>query len=241
VVSLVIVKPAFRRGTAPARTLPVRIDNVKLPMLVHRGGSAMPEVTVRKATPADVSQLGGTLGRAFQDDPAVSWAVPNAERRARHLARYFELLTSRIYLPKDEVYLTEDGTAAALWTPPDRWEVSTMDSLPMLPIMVRACRGALPRAMRMLNLMDRKHREHDEPHYYLAFIGTDPASQGKGYGTAVISRMLERCDDEGVPAYLESSSIRNQALYYRHGFEVVEDLNWPGGGPPFSLMWRKPR
>ena len=53
--------------------------------------------------------------------------------------------------------------------------------------------------------------------------------------------MLDRCDDDGIPAYLESSSIRNQALYYRHGFEVIEELNWPGDRPPFSLMWRKPR
>jgi len=201
----------------------------------------MADVTVRKATPADVHQVARTLGRAFQDDPAMAWAVPHAPRRARHLERYFELLVQRIYLPKGEVYLTADGTAAALWAPPEKWEVSTMATLPMVPIMVRACRGALPRAFRMLNLMDRKHREYDEPHYYLAFIGTDPARQGKGYGTAVLSAMSNRCDDEGVPAYLESSSIRNQALYYRHGFEPVEDLNWPDGGPPFSLMWRKPR
>jgi ribosomal protein S18 acetylase RimI-like enzyme len=201
----------------------------------------MPETIVRKATSADVGQLGRTMGRAFQDDPAMSWAVPNAERRRRHLARYFELLTERIYLPKGEVYLTQDGTAAALWTPPDRWQVSTMATLPLFPIMLRACRQDFPRAMRMLNLMERKHHEQVEPHYYLAFIGTDPASQGKGYGTAVLSQMLERCDREGIPAYLESSSIRNQALYYRHGFEVLEDLHWPGDGPPFSLMWRKPR
>ena len=100
----------------------------------------MTETIVRKATSADVSQLGRTMGRAFQDDPAMSWAVPNVERRRRHLARYFELLTERIYLPRGEVYLTQDGTAAALWTPPDRWQVSTMATLPLFPIMLWACR-----------------------------------------------------------------------------------------------------
>jgi len=93
----------------------------------------------------------------------------------------------------------------------------------------------------MLSLMEAKHKEHDEPHYYLAYIATHPDSQGKGYGTALLSSMLERCDVQGVPAYLEATSMRNQALYYRYGFSVIEELNWPDGGPPFWRMWRKPR
>jgi GNAT superfamily N-acetyltransferase len=201
----------------------------------------MADVAVRKATRESVRQLGGVMGRAFQEDPAFAWAAPNAKRRERFGPRYFELLLERIYLPKGEVWMSEDGMAAALWAPPGQWEVPTMATLPLFPVMVRACGRNLPVALRMLSLMDAKHKLHDEPHYYLAFAGTEPASQGRGYGTALLSNMVERCDAEGVGAYLESTSQRNQVLYFRHGFEVVEELEWPRGGPPFWRMWRSAR
>jgi GNAT superfamily N-acetyltransferase len=201
----------------------------------------MSELSVRRATPADLHQLGLTLALAFRDDPAMAWAAPNVNRRERFFPRYFELLTQRVYLPMGEVYITEDGAAAALWAPPEQWQVPTRTTLTLLPIMLRACGRKLPLALRMLSLAESKHEERVEPHFYLAVIGTDPATQGRGHGTALLTEMLERCDAEGVPAYLESSTMRNQALYHRHGFEVLEELHWPGGGPPFWTMWRKPR
>jgi hypothetical protein len=52
--------------------------------------------------------------------------------------------------------------------------------------------------------------------------------------------VLERCDRDGVPAYLESSKERNVVLYERHGFRVVEQLRLPKDGPPIWRMWREP-
>jgi len=52
--------------------------------------------------------------------------------------------------------------------------------------------------------------------------------------------MLDRCDREGTPAYLEASSERNRALYERHGFELRDTFHLPMGGPPIRKMWRDP-
>jgi hypothetical protein len=52
--------------------------------------------------------------------------------------------------------------------------------------------------------------------------------------------MLDRCDSEGVGAFLESSKERNIAFYARHGFRVTSEVRFPGG-PPLWLMWRDPR
>jgi hypothetical protein len=52
--------------------------------------------------------------------------------------------------------------------------------------------------------------------------------------------VLERCDGEGVPAYLESSKERNVPLYERNGFRVTEEMVVPNGGPKIWLMWRDP-
>lgn len=200
----------------------------------------MADTAIRNVTSPDVPRVARTLARAFQDDPAFAWAAPDTTRRQRHASDYFRLLVERVYLPKGEVYMTTDGACAALWAPPDNWQTSSTASLPMLPTMLKACGRKLPRTLRMLSLMETKHKAHAEPHYYLAFIGTDPDARGQGRGTALLHGMLQRCDSEGVPAYLEATSVQNQALYHRHGFTVIEELHWPGGGPPFWPMWRTP-
>ena len=53
--------------------------------------------------------------------------------------------------------------------------------------------------------------------------------------------MLERCDAEQTPAYLEASTERSRALYERLGFEATEECRYAKDGPPMWLMWREPR
>jgi GNAT superfamily N-acetyltransferase len=74
----------------------------------------------------------------------------------------------------------------------------------------------------------------------LAAIGVRPEQQGKGLGTALLEPGLDHTDRLGLPAYLESSNIRNVPLYERHGFEVTEEVELPSG-PPIWLMWRPAR
>jgi len=71
-------------------------------------------------------------------------------------------------------------------------------------------------------------------------LGTDPASQGRGIGSALLAPVLETCDRDGVGAYLESSKERNLAFYARHGFRMTGEVDLPRG-PRVWLMWRDPR
>jgi GNAT superfamily N-acetyltransferase len=61
-------------------------------------------------------------------------------------------------------------------------------------------------------------------------IGVEPHAQGRGLGGALMKHAVERCDADGVLAYLESSNPRNLALYERHGFERVGEIQI-GTGP----------
>jgi GNAT superfamily N-acetyltransferase len=72
-------------------------------------------------------------------------------------------------------------------------------------------------------------------------LGTAPAHQGKGVGSALMQPVLRICDEEGIPAYLESSKKANLAFYRRHGFVERDPLHVPDGGPPIWPMWREPR
>jgi GNAT superfamily N-acetyltransferase len=78
-----------------------------------------------------------------------------------------------------------------------------------------------------------------EPHYYVRDVGVHPDMQGNGLGSALLCPTLDRCDREGLPAYLEASSERNAALYERLGFQLTGELR-VGGSPPLRLMLRPP-
>ena len=78
-----------------------------------------------------------------------------------------------------------------------------------------------------------------EPHFYLDFIGVHPEKQGQGYASALLSYTLTKLDAQGLPAYLESSNLRNNPLYQRYGFQIIDEIHLPDG-PTLWSMWREP-
>ncbi len=78
-----------------------------------------------------------------------------------------------------------------------------------------------------------------EPHWYLMTLGTDPAAQGRGLGPALVRAGLERCDADGLPAYLESGSAANISFYEGLGFRLLGEVRVPDG-PAFFPMRRVP-
>ena len=96
----------------------------------------------------------------------------------------------------------------------------------------------LPDLMGVFEQMDQYHPQ--EPHWYLPMVGVDPVSQGRGLGGLLMRHALRRCDDERMPAYLESTNPRNLSLYLRHGFEILGTIR-VGGAPPVVPMLRQPR
>jgi len=201
--------------------------------------STLPDIRlVRKAATADIPRLATTMARAFYDDPVVGeWCMPDASHRLERLDRGFRLFLERIYLRHDECYATDHVVGAAFWLPPDTWRLGGMEQLRLAARMATIHARGVPRILRVLAFLEARHPH--EPHYYLAFAGVQPDRQGRGIGSALLAPVLDRCDREGMPAYLEATSERNLALYERHGFEVVETVRLPKGGPPVWRMWRR--
>jgi ribosomal protein S18 acetylase RimI-like enzyme len=97
-------------------------------------------------------------------------------------------------------------------------------------------RGAR-RGKRIDAVMARHHPTR--PHYYLQTLSIDPAHQRRGYGSALMAPMLERCDAEGMPAYLETQRESNIPFYRRFGFAEREPIGL-ADSPPLWPMWREP-
>jgi GNAT superfamily N-acetyltransferase len=189
---------------------------------------------LRPVTAEDVHHLSAVLAEAFFDDPVFGWLMPKDGKRLAQLRRYFGLDLGHYALPHGRVWTTNDLTGAALTLPPGKWRVP-----PRTTLLHGSAFGIhLPRAARMGATMEWRHaREIRGPHYYVRDIGVHPDMQGNGLGSALLTPTLERCDREGVSAYLEASSERNAALYARHGFRLVKELR-VGGSPPLRLMIR---
>ena len=197
-------------------------------------------VEVRKATAADVPGMARALGRAFYDDPVMAWMLPEERRRRRLESLGFVQWLKRIYMPKGEVYTDGALAGGALWAPPGKWRMPIRLQARMGPMFIRLV-GArrTPLILKGLAVLDKNHPD-DQPHYYLGVLGTDPDHQGKGVGSALMQPILERCDTEGLGAYLESSKESNVPFYRRHGFEVTGQVHMPDG-PPLWPMWRDPQ
>ena len=191
------------------------------------------------ATVGDLPALSTTLAEAFFDDPVMSWILREEESRSRRLARLFGVQLRGHYLPLATVWTTPDQGGAALWAPPGHAIIAPTTILRYLPDMIRALGRHALRALRTLNHVERLHPK--EPHWYLGVLGTRPSEQGKGIGSALLGPALDRCDGDGIGAYLESSKHSNIAFYRRHGFEVTGEIELPFGGPSVWPMWRDPR
>ena len=186
----------------------------------------------RRAREDDLPDVAATLAAAFHDDPISVWCYPDDARRREILPRFFEIV-ARTYLPHGGVHTTDDAMGAAVWVPP-----GVEDDETALAALSEVSGEYAPRVEELFELMGAAHPR--DPHHYLFLLATRPERQGQGIGSALMRPVLEACDRDGVPAYLEATCDRNQRLYLRHGFRVTGEIRVPGG-PSLWPMWREPR
>jgi GNAT superfamily N-acetyltransferase len=174
------------------------------------------------------------LTAAFYDDPVMGWFYPDDARREQQLRGLFSFFGEKVWFPHGLTFTTANVAGASLWEPPGKWKLSMLRQLMLTPGMIRATGFRdLPRGLRGLSLMEKAHPTYD--HYYLPIIGVAPQWQGKGLGTALLRPMCERCDREGIPAYLEATTTRGRACYERSGFVVTGEITLPDGPTMFAM------
>jgi ribosomal protein S18 acetylase RimI-like enzyme len=210
----------------------------------------------RRATIADLPDLAAMLARAFIDDPVAEWSCRPDSLRQSVLERFYTIRTRQL-LADEEIWISAERNSAALWAPPKRWKLTALQDAQLSRTLLHA--RLLPRAPLIVAGLLGLERKHPvaPPHWYLAFLGTDPSAQGRGLGSAVLRPVLEQCDGDGAaaylesskeeepnmqggtPAYLESTKESKISFYERFGFKVIRELRLPRG-PKVWPMWRDP-
>lgn len=205
---------------------------------------AVPHDAPRPATLADREVLARVAAAGFYDDPVMTWVLRDDARRLAQLVVVFGGLADDTLPDRGTVHVVDDASVA-FWRDPG-FEHHRTASDRLEDAAANGGGEALgPFEMEELErfgLLGEAMKEHHprEEHWYLNVVSTVPERQGRGLGSLVLQPVLERCDGDGVPAYLESTNPQNRSLYLRHGFVVTGETTL-AGGPTLTRMWREPK
>ncbi|MFZ0168816.1 MAG: GNAT family N-acetyltransferase [Candidatus Dormiibacterota bacterium] len=132
-------------------------------------------------------------------------------------------------------YVDGSVAGAAVWFPPGTWSPGDRSVRPP-----RLSAGLRPSSRHRLAVSVRGGPRPPARRAALVpgIIRVDPVRQGDGVGAALLRSRLRRCDDEGLPAYLESSKLETVPLYQHFGFHVTGTLGLPEAAPVITTMWR---
>jgi ribosomal protein S18 acetylase RimI-like enzyme len=192
------------------------------------------EIDVQTADLSDQSRLVAAIVLSFSMDPAARWTYAAPENYLKHFPDLVRIFGHRAF-ECGTAHFIGDAQAAAMWLPPS---VEPDEEALMAHFQRTVPEQDQDTLFAVFEQMGQYHP--DEPHWYLPLIGVDPAQQGKGYGSALLKHALRHCDEDGTPAYLESSNPKNIPLYQRHGFEVLGTVQ-VGSSPPITPMLRHAR
>lgn len=194
----------------------------------------MMTIPIKSATASEQEQTIAVVVLAFSADPVARWSYPDPQQYLKYFPDLVRAFGGKAF-EHGTAYYVDGFSGAALWLPPA--------VQPPEDEMLALLRRTIPERNQeeLLSVLERMGGYHPtEPHWYLPLIGVDPAQQGKGYGSALMTHALLPCDRENKPAYLESTSTRNIPLYQRHGFELLGTIQ-VGSSPPIFPMLRRPR
>jgi GNAT superfamily N-acetyltransferase len=186
------------------------------------------------STTTEEDRAIATVTTAFANDAVTRWVLPDPHLYLTYWPQLVGAFAGAAFAGGTADSIDDHG-GVALWLGPG--VASDEEAMGALAV------EAIPEAEQdeVFAFMGQMGEYHpQDPHWYLPLIGVDPMKQGRGYGSALLVHALERCDRDGLPAYLEASSPRNKTLYARHGFEEIGVIQ-AGSSPPMWPMLRRAR
>jgi ribosomal protein S18 acetylase RimI-like enzyme len=160
-------------------------------------------VEIAQATPDRLPVLASVLGRAFAVEPMMRWALCECDDVEERLIRAFELFM------EDPIRMGMVWEAGALiWIPAGQMDAVDDGNLAMRSVYERE--DGARRFDRFWDWVGTKHPE--EPLALLDSVAVEPATQGRGIGSALIRSGLDRARAAGHGAWIETGNPQCASL-----------------------------
>jgi GNAT superfamily N-acetyltransferase len=202
------------------------------------------DIAISSLTEADSEEAVAVLVHAFMPDPIFSHLFPRVSDRAGVFAAFFGALVA-INRPLGHVYIARHGralVATAVWRPLDAPEPSEPEQVLEREAVRRVEAIDFDTAQVLVQGFESLEAGHPrDPHWYLCFVGVDPALQGQGIGARLLAPVLRDADTSGTLCYLETPFPRTHPFYQGLGFEITSVGHPFVGAPPLWTMLRRPR
>jgi hypothetical protein len=175
-----------------------------------------------------------TLTLAFSSDPANRWCWPGAAQYLSAFPQFVRALGGAAFAAECAFEIA-DGAGAALWLPPG----VEPDEAELIAIVQRTVHSS--RQSDFYEVIGQMGKYHPQTaHYYLPFVGVEPMQQCRGLGALLLRPILDRCNYERLPAYLESTNPCNVPFYESRGFRSMGMIQ-AGTSPTIVPMLREPQ
>ncbi|HLK45459.1 MAG TPA: GNAT family N-acetyltransferase, partial [Acidimicrobiales bacterium] len=171
-------------------------------------------ITAAPLTRAELHEAAAVSARAFHTDPFFEFLAPKAVPRARGLALYSLALCANLGPRARLLTARVDGRVVGVgaWLPPGAYPYRLRDQVAQGLGTLRALYrvpASITKGARYLLAIEKAHPKDEL--WYLQLLVCDPEHQRKGIGAALQAEVLETCDREGLPAYLETQKESNLA------------------------------
>ncbi len=192
----------------------------------------------------DAEEVGHILASAMFNDPLAAAIFPEVEDREALLPLHLDALARYGALFGEVHGLGDPIEAAAIWLPPGETEMPP-DRLVASGLNTHAEVIGHEASERFFAVMEHLEGVHaalvDRDHWYLQGIGVAPDVQQGGYGSALLTPVLEEADQALQPIYLETFAAETVAYFESLGFEVLASDHDPVLGLKYWAMLREPR
>lgn len=186
--------------------------------------------TVEPLEPSEARAAAAVLARAFRDNPGMIAVLSGQTEESR--LRLLEpcmlgFVRSMLRYGAAEV-VKEEGAivAVALSFRPGEFPPPFFATVIQARGPIGAGLGAALRFARIDHEMRKRHPHYR--HWYLWFLGVEPACQGQGLGSVLLRSLSGKAEADGVPCYLETDKPSSVKIYERHGYRVEAEEVLPG-------------